>query len=332
MKTIILSATLIFALVGCGGGSSNNNNNSSSPTKEYKGALTQGDYATFTFNSSTMQLSYSIDPNSFYFSSQSGTINLTNTYGKFYKSTSPSASAMIANNVLMARVPVTSTQNAYIFGLNSSTTPTASAVAGKTYVFTHIDSNDNVSLHKIQVNANGTYSSTNLTTTATSNGCWIINGGRLQAKDGLNNCTNVNNFDYNIFIKPGSSRAGIVVDYANGDGVGIGLEQQALTNSDLAGTYQSYFYTTSSDSFAKVVIDSSGNLQWFNCPGGTCPSSATSTGSVTINQDCSSNNINGVACATIGTNKYLAFIDNVDNYFIAVSVAPTPFHVEVGSK
>lgn len=330
MKNLLLSSALAFALIGCGGSS---NNTPESTKTDYKGAITKGDYVTFTFDSSTLNLTYSVDSNSRYFGGVSGSVTLSNPYGKFYISSSLGASAMIANNLLIGKIPQNN-DTAYVVGLQSSSAPTVSQVAGSThkkYVYTHIDKNSNVTLHTLQVNSNGTFTETNLGSSVTSTGCWKIDSGRLVAKGGVNNCTNVTSFDFNIVIKPGSSRSGIVVDYANGDGIGIGLEQQQLSTSDVAGTYESYYFENNDDNFAKVEIDSSGTLKWKACPGGSC-TMPYSNGTLSLNQDCDGNTVDGIACATVGGNNYLAFIDNEDNYYIAVSASGTPFHVEVGAK
>lgn len=323
MKKLLLSSALVFALIGCGG----TDKKETPKSTIYKGAVTKGDFATFTLTNST--LSYKIDPSSSYYPGISGSLSLSNPFGKFFKDSSVDANILITDNLLIGKIPQ-DTSNAYVVALQSNNSINKDNIASKTYIYSHIDSNNNITLNTLRVNPNGTYSQYNINTDVVSSGCWKTNNGHIVAKDGINDCTNVDSFDYNIVIKAGNKSA-IIIDYANGDGVGIGLEQRALTNSDINGTYYSYYYEQYTDNFAKIEIDNNNTVKWKMCPNGYC-TSPWASGNLNLNQDCLGNPLNGVACADIGGNKYLTFIDSKDGYYMAISAENTPFHVEVGSK
>ena len=336
MKPTILSLLVIFGLLGCGGGSKSSSS-STNNDKEYKGAATEGDFATFTINGNTLQ--YNV--NGVIFGSQSGSANLTNLYGNFYQTTStPTVSMMIANNIAIGRVPISSSSGnpyGYIVGVHNPTPPTISSISNRDYIFVHIDTTGSTTLHKLRINSDKTFTAQSIPIGISVNGCWTIDSGIIKAKNGSTypNCSSYNGSsnDYNALVRPGSSRAGIIVDYVSGNGIGIGLEQQPLTNTDITGTYKSFYYKSSSEGFAKAVVNSSGNINHYNCTSSSCSPFPSNTGNIALNQDCLGNAINGVACATmLGGKKYLTFIDNVDNYYISVSTAGTPYRVEVGSK
>ena len=337
-----LSAAALIALIGCGGGGSDGNTDGGNGSqtqsiKKFQGAATVGDYAVFSFNPNTLDLNYSVS--GFVFTPpQSGSLTLTQLFENFYKtSTTPTVYMMISNNIAIGKIPTSAPSNpyAYIIGVSNPSLPTVADVSPKTYIYTHIDGSGNVTLHKLFINSNQQFTATNLETNATINGCWKIDSGIIKAqKNGLYpNCSTYNGTspDYNVMVRPGSSRAGVVVDYTGGNGIGIGLEQKPLNLNGIAGTYHSYYYENSAESFAKAIITTN-NIEWYNCPGGACPINPTFTGSLQLNQDCLGNQIDGVACATVAGNTFLVFLDNADSYYVAVSTGSTPFHVEVGAK
>jgi hypothetical protein len=315
-------------LTGCG-----NNNDGNTPEPQsttYQGAATVGDYANFSVSGNTVTYSST----GTVFGSQNGTMNISQIHGPFYEDSGSNTHLFLSDNIGIAKVPMGSSSG-YIVGLQQPSAASASLIAGKTYLYIHINSNGVPTGHKIDINANGTYSADSISG-STETGCWKVwNSLFLVAKASTNDCSSVTDTsaDYRIVIKPGTNRNGIVVDYVNGSGFGIGLEQKALVAADVAsGVYKSYYYNTAngSEGFGETTL-TNGNFVWKDCDTSSGICTQTTSGTLAINQLCDGTPVQGVACATDANgDTFNVMLSPDDGYYFAIGDGN--YHVELGSN
>jgi hypothetical protein len=173
-------------------------------------------------------------------------------------------------------------------------------------------------------------------------GCWKAMGDHIVAKERAANsfdeldCSDTSDLNdtsaqYRVVVKPGESRAGIVVDHVDGSGFGIGLEQKALSPSEVNGTYEMFaWYNDDTTQLfrADVGADENGSLGYkltpYECDNNGCVLSTdenrTILGEIAINKLCDGSDFNGTICVTdpaSGT-QGIGFIDPVDGYFMVV--------------
>jgi len=342
-RNIALSLVAVAALglSGCGGGSSDDvaeetqTETSTAPQGEYTGAAYVGDFAEFSISGNT--LSYELSGE--VLGDLSGELTIENVYGPIWKDSNSDVYLFLTGNLGMAKVP-TDSGSVYVVGLQQSETLSADKVAGKNYLYVSVRNNTGeIDGYMITFHEDGTYDAVSAAGDSDS-GCWkILEGGAIShgvAKSGESDCSDVNDAtaDYRITFKPGTSRGGIVVDYADGSGFGIGVEQKALTDADVAsGTFYSYYYQPNGDDegFAKVTIEN-GTYSWAECNVATGTCTPLSSGTIALNQMCDGAELDGVACATDSDTgaKYNLFVDTEDGYYI--SVGTTTNTVEIGSN
>jgi len=162
-----------------------------------------------------------------------------------------------------------------------------------------------------------------------SSGCWRVINDHIVASVEVEDCRDINdsNADARVIVKPGVSRSGIVVDLANGAGIGIGLEQKAILEEEVRGTYETF--TTFADEeggseeiFYRVVVSLvDENFVYQATPYDsntfTLDNAHTIEGEIAINQMCDGTPIDGVMCVTLpGGMKTLGFMDPEDGYFM----------------
>ena len=320
MKRVSLAIIAIFTGIGiisCGGGGGSEGNNSSSNSStanskaSYTGAAFQGDLATFTFDGKN--LTYHIQGP--VFGDVNGTIQLTPIIqGEtlVYKDKWDDYFYFSGNLGIAEVYPSDSDIATYIVGLKDVKTPNIADIAGtsgKNYIYLGVSPSGEIEGYILTLKPNKTWQLSDGT-----NGTWTIKGNYIEAYD------NNGNRVANVFIKPGKSRAGIVVDLLNG-GFGIGLEQKPIKPEELTGTYQTYYYKPPTGNNSKE-IECFGTLTvngthyvyketW--CSDGE-PSQPIEA-NITINQLCNGKQVNGVACA----DGFDIFIDPVDGYFIAIN-------------
>lgn len=278
MKLKTLAAfTMISMLTACGGGSGGSSEGDSEneqqevTTTSYLGAASAGDFAEFSMDSDG-QLTYSLS--GFHFDGATGTIDTTNMAGGFYTATvdGDTLGLFMTSNLGLAVLPDESGKTPFISGLANSSAVT-SEVAGKDYLFVGWKDDDELA-QVITVNSDGSLSVKQIEDVVTEEnggpvatsivGCWAKspNGEYINALiDGhpdyvdVTSCSSVDETDTNdgyarVVIKPGDSRAGFIIDYADGSGFGIGLERKELeeTPSDIP-------YDIFSMNFADVAFD-----------------------------------------------------------------------------
>lgn len=336
----MLTATImsILLMTGCGGDKTPQTTASQSPQPSqghYIGAASAGDLASFSVNGT--QLDYNVS--GIVFGNQSGTLSLNNYFGNFWYATSPLTDIFLSNNLGIARVLISPSTYAYIIGLKQSSL-NVSDISGKEFLYIHMPASGTPKGFRLMIDANQTFTATNITTSAIVTGCWKLDTDHLVARAGFTDCSTVtdNTADYRVMIKPGTSRSGIIVDYTNnnglGDGYGIGVEKKMLTTSEVTGTYQGYYYDPSSPGstgFSEVTV-SGNSFVWSDCNATTNTCTQTNSGTLMLNKLCDNTDMNGTLCATDGSgNQSQVFIDPVDGYYIAVDVTAGN-RVEIGSN
>ena len=322
-RTVVFGA--IFAagvtLTACGGGGGGGGS-SSTKTATYTGAASAGDLATFTFDGRV--LTYRVSGP--VFGNLSGSLTLTPVEGPFLYKDEDDNYYYFSGNLGVAEIELDDGRIAWVAGLQNVARPTVEQVAGnssKNYLYIEIDQNGTIDGYILTVNANNTWYTTDLSGQIEDYGNWTIVDNYIRAYDSENNT-------YNVIVKPGTSRAGIVVDYGNGNGMGIGLEQKTLTADDVTGTYTSYYYDPVSglECFGNVTVSANNGTYSYTYTA-SCSDNSTddSAGTLELNTFCYANGtrvpLNGIACAQDANsgNLYDVFIDPVDGYYIAVNPA-----------
>jgi len=165
-------------------------------------------------------------------------------------------------------------------------------------------------------------------------GCWKILGNHVVVKVDASSSYCSDDYAYlddttadvRVVIKPSQqgARAGFIADSVDGEYIGIGLEQRAITMSEMNGSYDAYWYdfTNDSETFVQVDVTNDGEsasytLTPYVCDANGCQldsdSSHQLSGSIEINKLCSGDALDGVMCVD---NSFIGFIDPSSGYFM----------------
>ena len=331
ISCIIFAIFMMFGICSCGGGGGGSS--SSAPAggiEGYAGAASQGDFARFSFNGTS--LTYTL--NGTVFGNQTGTVDVFPVEdsngtviepfyyaevngGKIYM--------MFAGNIGIAEVKA-GDKSAYVVGLSRVGSLDPAEFANKTYtLFTSVkeegSSNPQWDIWELRLNGDGTGNGTwqlmdiNPSKEKDS-GTWKIDGDHIVAKS--SNGTPV----ANIIVKPGDFAAGIIVDFIDGSGFAIGLEQKPLTSERVSGTYHMFTHHLNNpeeDCFAEVVVNGTNATEhdlW--CVNSTDLYSGNDT--LELNKMCDGTSLNGVICVrnSHGDNVEV-FADSQDGYYFAIT-------------
>ena len=333
LKMTLATVTAAVLMTGCGGGNDsapgNGDNTVTPPQGNFVGAAAVGDFAKFSIAGNT--LSYTLS--GVVLGEEKGHLSIENVFGPVWKDVKSDLHLFLSGNLGIAKIP-TGSGSIHVVGLQQSEDVEASKIAGKTYLYAYVPNSGSVEGHSITIDSNNTYSAASVAG-ATEKGCWkVMDSDHLVAKANAIDCNTVTDIsaDYRIALKPGTSRTGIVVDYVDGSGFGIGVEQKALTASDVAtGTFNSYYYQPGEDGFSKVTL-TNGNYEWSTCDEETGKCTPYTKGTIALNQLCNGTAIDGVACATDANSGYMydLFVDPEDGYYI--SIGNNERSVEIGSN
>lgn len=279
----LFALAMVGVLSACGGGSGGTTDDAGqddqqqATTTSYLGAASAGDFAEFSMDSDG-QLSYSL--RGFHFDGATGTIDTTNIAGGFYTATVDGnpLGLFMTSNLGLAVLPDEGSQAPFIAGLANSSTD-VNEIADKDYIF--IEWSGEASAALITLNADGTLEAKSIEDVVSEEngggpafsieGCWAKspNGDYINALTeyhpsyvDLTSCesideTNTDDGYLRAVIKPGTSRAGFVVDFANGAGFGIGLERKVLQETPADIPYDIF-----SMNFADIAFDEN-NFQRF---------------------------------------------------------------------
>ncbi|EDP75805.1 hypothetical protein [Hydrogenivirga sp. 128-5-R1-1] len=338
-----------------GGDTTSTSTSKTAPSGTYIGAAAQGDYAKFTVNNN--QVTYEFTG---YWATQwcggtcSGTADLEaynngQTFWKVLQNGQKVADMLLANNLGLAAIKEGS-NIALIIGLQHSADPTQTSVVGN-YIYLELKTTGLI-LADLTVNNDGTFTYYDLTSNTSGSGCWALDTQNkvIQAKLGISNCSSYNpsndGVDVRVYVKPGTNRKAIVVDYADGSGFGIGLEKVAVASEfDNTKTYNieyfSYDVTNNSPELGTSKLEYKNNQWQYVWQGG----GNTYCAVVQFDQDCNGNNYPGLTCATVGnydsntgncdatgsTNKVHVFYDPTDKYYFAISKDNTGnYYIDIG--
>ena len=324
----LLNLCLPFALLSCGGGGGGSSttaggSSSVSQTKTYVGAASQGDFATFTFNGT--HLTYSLSGT--VFGNKSGTLKLYpvkdangNVIKPFYYADVNGAKVymMFAGNVGVAQI-LLGNETTYVVGLSKVASLNPEDFADKTYtLFTSIkeegQTNPQWDIWKLEINGNGTWRRIDIDTgNVEGTGAWEVSGDHIVAKD--DNGNSVANF----VVKPGDFAVGIVVDFVDGSGFAIGLEQKPLTAERVSGTFHMFTHHlnhSDDDCFEEVVVSGTTDTMhdlW-------CANSdnyySSGRETLALNKTCDGTSVNGIICVTTAENEKIeVFADAQDGYY-----------------
>lgn len=267
----LLALSMAGMLSACGGGSGSTTTStdttvSTATTTDYLGAATAGDFASFSMDSNGL-LSFSLS--GVHFDGVSGQFDATNVVGGFYTATVDGnpLGLFMSGNLGLAVLPDSGLNTPFIVGLANSSIDTASIV-DKDYIYIGWVNNAAVAnivtlssdgtlaikdLAEVAANENGDPTAPTITS-----GCWSAsaNGDYINVLTGIGqDCSAVDETStasnyLRAVIKPGASRAGFVVDYADGSGFGIGLERKVLASPAAEVTYDIF-----SMDFANIAFD-----------------------------------------------------------------------------
>ena len=370
----IASLSLLVACGGGGGSTTNTTTNTgggsgsgsgstggttpTAPSGTYIGAAAQGDYATFTVNNN--QVTYEFTgywANRWCNGTCSGNADLEaynngQTFWKVLQNGQHVADMLLANNLGVAVINEGGNY-AFIIGLQNSADPTQTSVVGN-YIYLEFRTTG-LTLTDLQVNSDRTFTYSDPTSGASGSGCWVLDTQNkvILAKvdtTGTLNCTtynpNTDGFDVRAYIKPGTNRKAIVVDYADGSGFGIGLEKVAVASEfDQTKTYNieyfSYDVTKNTPDLGTSKLEYKNNQWQYVWQGG----GNTYCAVVQFDKDCLGNNYPGLTCATVGnydpntgncdatgsTNKTHVFYDPTDKYYFAITQDPqNNYYIDIG--
>jgi len=323
--SLIIPATIVSC--GGGGGSSSESSTTSTSTTTsttqttpvtYYGAASQGDLAKFTFDGQKVYYEVSGPV----FGDKSGSFPVSvNVQKPFYKGDADGTPVylMLSGNLAFADV-ILDGKDTLVVGLRSSGGLTDSDVAGKKFVYVSVLSNGSVGGYTLELGTDHTWKLYDLEGNEEDSGTWqLVNGSYIKATDSSNNT-------YNVVVKPGTNRAGFVVDLAGSSvsGFGMGLEQKPLTKDDITGTYYYYSYDADNDEdcygTVKVYYDAGSSAYRYDAKTVWCEDSEDvgleETGTLTPNSP-----VDGVAKLTDPEgNEGYVFIDPEDGYFMAVKL------------
>jgi hypothetical protein len=351
----LISGLAIAALFSCGGGGGGGGSTATisvQPSTDYQGTYTgaasAGDFAVYDVQGN--RLSYQVKGP--IFGQISGNLTLqplaidANSTTHFWKASvnGTNVYVFLSKNLGLAYIPDLetadgSTVNATILGLRNATN--IQNIIGKSFVYVDIRTNTGISYDGCVVNINGNSTSEvgNFTyeclNSGSGQGCWKLDlqNNRLIAVETTNttDCTNqdYNNPDFYVVAKPGSSRAGFILDHADGSGIGVGLEQKSYT-TDL-DTTKIYVFETLDWDDNDNPIEATVKVYYNNTSGQwqyTWQSSQyNSSGKLYLDTYCdeygNTNPMEGVICAynENSGNYWDVMLDPVDGYYIAICVS-----------
>ncbi|ADU97396.1 putative lipoprotein [Thermovibrio ammonificans HB-1] len=318
MKKSLTLLTLLVALSSCGGGGGGSTNLSSENTTAtsvtYLGAASQGDLAKFSLNGNS--LTYEVQGPVFGDVKGNMTIQV-NQQKPFYKGevNGTQVYMMLSGNIGFADVIINGTDTLLV-GLSNIGNLTDSEIAGKDFVYVEVLNTGEVGGYTIRLNSDHTWTMYDFSGNLEDSGSWqMTSENYVNATDSYGNT-------YHVIIKPGISRAGFIVDLPNG--FGIGLEQKALTQNEITGTYSYYSYDVQYDEdcfgTVKVWYDNSTNTYKYLAKTIWCDDPADigyeENGTLTPNSP-----VNGTLTLTDPQgNKGYIFLDPEDGYFTGVGV------------
>jgi hypothetical protein len=338
---LALTGFATTAIISCGGGGGGGS--VSSTKASYSGAASQGDLATFTFDGKNLTYQISgpvfgnIPPKTIQL------IPVQNGENFVYKDKWDDY-YYFSGNLGVAEIYLTDSDKAtYVVGLKSVQIPDVNTVAGnstegKKYIYIYIPRdiiNDDIEGYLLTIKPDHTWQ---LSDGASGN--WKIVENHVEAYDSDGNKV------ANVIIKPGQSRAGIIVDInpAFGGGFGIGLEQKPLKPEDLTGVYQTYYYYLNATAYYNATTEEERRNAEIECFGKLYVNGNTYTyienwcsdgepdnvtvSNIKLNQLCDGTPMNGVACA----DGYNIFVDPEDGYFIAIRYRNKILEEVIGSS
>jgi len=309
----------------------------------YTGAAAPGDFARFSVNEGLSETTLSYELNGTVFGEVSGTIPLTPaTEGDvFYFGDiggGVTVKIALANNLGVAIVPTDAEGGVtMVVGLSVAAAVDESKIVDRNYTYAEISNEGGVEASLLNIKADHTYVSYYMDGSS-DGGCWRTVGDHIVAKSDTADCSMVTDAsaDARVVIKPGISRAGIVVDNAGGRGFGIGLEQKMLVAEEITGTYE--MFTQLNDGSSRlfqvsVGQDAEENFGYqsteYECDANGCVLGANVvTGSIRINELCGGEEpirMPGVICVD-GTE--MGFIDPEDGYFMMTGYSGISFGVK----
>ena len=245
----------------------------------------------------------------------------------------------LSNNLGIAIVPVGDGESTMVTALKVTGSTDTTQIVNKNYIYAEI-SNEGVEGSLLRINADNSYT-LYFMDGSSENGCWKVLNDHLVAKES-SDCSDVNDTsaEARIVIKPGVSRAGIVVDLVDGSGFGVGLEQKAIQNSEMVGEFEAYETDGEKDNFYKIEVKNDDGFYYIATPyecnenGCVLNSDEATTGEIAINQLCDGTNIDGVMCVDLGYGlEYggIGFIDPEDGYFMLSAPGYMMFGVKTGA-
>jgi hypothetical protein len=242
-----------LAIVACGGGESD-------PTRQFSGAASVGDFASFTVNGQT--LSYQVD--GAVFGSQSGTVNLQPMFGTslnthFWDIQPGNGALFLGSNIAMAYFPSINSQSAVVVGLEQSGNLTS--VVGKTFIYVDLPQNGPAVGCEVTINSDQT-AVYNCLDGSSGTLCWQTDTANNRLKIGStgNNCStwSGSNPTYYLIARPAANaRASFVLDHVDGSGIGVGTERRTYYDTDFSSptTYEFLRITSSGACRYEVLVE-----------------------------------------------------------------------------
>jgi len=277
-------------------------------TPTFRGALTGGDFAEFTFDTDTNKMTYKVTGRLY---NLNGTKELKNVYNNVFFTDSDNNFYFFSGTLGVSYINYNNNQLSLV-GLQMPaqeiTTDMLKEFVNKRYNYME-DDGSGLSFEFIDINSSDVNSLSGTWTNLNGDsGTWEVNGSHL---DVYQNGSKV----ANIVLRPGVSRNSIVVDLVSG-GYGIGVEAKALTNNDMTGTY--YYMDlepTGGICYGKVRV----NGTQVSYQDEKCYNSTESSGSANLLLN--PNGMNGLAQVLDSngnpTNEYV-FVDPEDGFYISV--------------
>lgn len=343
LSSIFLSVGLMAACGGGGGGTTTQIEPSQDLQGTYTGAATKGDFATFTVSGTT--LSYTLEGG--IFGKKSGSINIeplaegAGPDTHFWKSEDGTAKIFLSGNIGLAYVSnIDGTRDAIIIGLKD--VENIANIIGKTFVYVDLRTNGvdvcEIKIYGTSNDTSGTFDYTCLVG-GSGTGCWNLDSqrNRLAVTTNLldpNSCANWDGSNPTAYVvaKPGNNRAGFIVDYTDGSGVGIGLEKKSYsTELDENKTYTFETLSTNGEICpATVTVSFNRDISAWRYTWSSPGCNFESAGTLYIDQTCNNTPYDGIICAQNdrGTQYYVMF-DPIDGYYMAINTEGN--YVEIGA-
>ena len=297
-KGLLISAIASFILIGCGGG--DNNNTSTQPVKTspktYLGAATVGDFAKVTFDG--VNLKYDI--NGIKLVQKSGTVKITKNLNNFVYQDSDGRYYLASGGIMFSKV-----DDVPVFTLNNTTT-NASDFAGKKYNLIVI-TNDSVSLKKLTINDNKTWSFD-----SGENGTWLFKDDHIIVKSDGKEIAN-------IIINKANGHTALVVDFIYGD-VAIGAEASAIETTN--DTFNTAWLSDNNGCYGNIKVNGDKFTQHEEqCTDGDPDPDI--TGNLTLNPTIDGTKYNGLFKYNVpgyGAEGY-GFYDKANGLFVSVAIS-----------